>query len=101
VDVDGVVRIGPLTLSRSTQTAFLDGVALPLTQTEFQLLLLFANHPQRAFSRSEILDRLGAENDVFERTIDAHVKNLRLKLGAAAHMVKTFRGVGYGLALEP
>lgn len=100
MDVDGTIRVGPLSLSRSTQTAFLDGVALPLTQTEFNLLLLFANHPQRAFSRAEILDRLRIEDDVFERTIDAHVKNLRLKLGAAAPMVKTFRGLGYGLSLE-
>ncbi len=97
LDADGTLRMGPLAISRLMQTAFLDGVALPLTQTEFNLLLLFVNHPQRAFSRAEILDRLGIEDDVFERTIDAHVKNLRLKLGAAAPLIKTFRGLGYGL----
>jgi two-component system phosphate regulon response regulator PhoB len=100
MDPDGTLHVGPLALSRTTQTATLDGIPLPLTQTEFNMLLLFANHPQRAFTRAEILDRLHMEDDVFERTVDAHVKNLRLKLGHAAQMIKTFRGLGYGLSLE-
>jgi two-component system alkaline phosphatase synthesis response regulator PhoP len=70
-----------------------------LTPTEFDLLKTLMGSPGRAFERSALLDRvLGEDADVFERTIDAHVKNLRRKIEAdPSHprYVLTVRGVGY------
>ena len=69
-----------------------------LTSTEYSLIELFFKNPKRVFSRQEILEYIGGEDKfVFDRTVDVHIKNLRLKLGDAAELIKTFRGIGYGM----
>lgn len=69
-----------------------------LTSTEYSLVELFFKNPKRVFSRQEILEYIGGEDKfVFDRTVDVHIKNLRLKLGDAAELIKTFRGIGYGM----
>ncbi len=74
---------------------------VPLTPTEFKLLRVLAAEPGRAFSRSELVDQvLGTGYEGFERTIDAHVKNLRRKVESdPAHprYLLTVFGVGYRL----
>jgi DNA-binding response OmpR family regulator len=69
-----------------------------LTTTEFNILKILAEKPGWVFSREKILDLLwGDEKDVFDRTIDVHIKNLRDKLGPAGKFIKNIRGVGYKL----
>jgi DNA-binding response OmpR family regulator len=79
-----------------------DGVAVDLTPNEFKLLATLARYPGRAYSRSELVDRVqGDDFDGDERTIDVHVKNLRKKIepdGAYPRYVETVTGVGYRLA---
>lgn len=73
-----------------------DGVELDLTPTEFRLLWTLATHPGRPFSRNELMDTSrGEDANALERTIDVHVRSLRKKLGDAADIVETVRGVGY------
>ena len=74
---------------------------VPLTPTEFRLLRVLAAEPGRAFSRGELVDQvLGAGYEGFERTIDAHVKNLRRKVEpdpAHPRYLVTVFGIGYRL----
>lgn len=76
-----------------------------LTRSEFDLLTALAARPGRVFSRRELSSRIrgGRDGDTDERAIDAHVKNLRRKLGdapAAARLVATVAGVGYKLGVD-
>ena len=75
-----------------------DGRPVRLTPSEFRLLTLLTEHPGRVFSRREILQHLWSSPHVpDERTADAHVANVRRKLGAGERIV-TVRGAGYKLA---
>jgi DNA-binding response OmpR family regulator len=76
------------------------GEKVHLTSTEFFILKILAEKPGWVFSREKILDLLwGDEKDVFDRTVDVHIKNLRDKLGPAGNLIKNIRGVGYKLEL--
>jgi DNA-binding response OmpR family regulator len=75
------------------------GQAIDLTPTEFDLLVVLARHPGRVFSRLELLDRVqGYAFEGYERTVDAHVKNLRQKIEPdpkQPRYILTVYGVGY------
>ena len=72
------------------------GKKIPLTLTEFKLLELMARRAGVVFSRSQILDAVsGQDAIVCDRTVDAHVKSLRHKLGSAKDCIETVRGAGY------
>src|SRR5207249_11742088 len=74
----------------------LDGVELDLTPKEYELLLLLASHPGRAFSREFLLQHLwGYDYDGFDRTVDTHMTRLRKKLGTVGEKIVTVWGVGY------
>jgi len=74
----------------------LAGQKVDLTTTEFKILELLSSKPGRVFTRDQILNYLwGEEKIVLDRTIDVHIRNLRGKLGKAAHFIKNIRGVGY------
>ncbi|MDR0415304.1 MAG: response regulator transcription factor [Prevotellaceae bacterium] len=67
-----------------------------LTKTEFELLALLAENPQRVFSRGEIIDRVWKETPfVTERTVDVHITRLRKKLGSYAAAIANRSGYGY------
>ena len=69
---------------------------LELTPSEFSLLDVLIRQPGRAFSRAELIDAaLGNDAIVLERTIDVHIRALRLKLESYANLIETVRGVGY------
>lgn len=71
---------------------------IELTSTEYALIELFFQNPKRVYTRQEILEHIGGDDRfVFDRTVDVHIKNLRLKLGDDSDMIKTYRGMGYGL----
>jgi two-component system OmpR family response regulator len=74
------------------------GAEVPVTVTEFQLLLLLASLPSKVFSRDAIIDRLhGPGFAVTDRTIDSHIRNLRHKFAAlgGTDLIETRAGVGY------
>ena len=84
-----------LTLDTEGWEARWDDAPVPLTATEFQLLLLLASMPARVFSRDSIIDRLhGPGFAITDRTIDSHVRNLRAKFGEA-DLIETRAGIGY------
>jgi DNA-binding response OmpR family regulator len=99
-----ILRAGALVLDISGHQVTLDGRALDLTPTEFDLLAVLLQTPGRAFTRLELLDRVqGDAYEGYERTIDAHIKNLRAKLGddpRHPRYIQTVFGVGYKLGAE-
>ena len=78
-----------------------NGKPVGLTPTEFRLLWALARQPQRVFSRSQLMNEaLGEQFEGYERTVDAHLKNLRRKLSQACESacIETVYGVGYRFA---
>jgi DNA-binding response OmpR family regulator len=96
-----ILRAGDLVLDLGGHQATLDGRPFDLTPTEFDLLAVLMQNPGRAFTRLELLERVqGYAYEGYERTIDAHVKNLRAKLGddpRHPRYIQTVFGVGYKL----
>jgi DNA-binding response OmpR family regulator len=85
-----------LIVDGNTFEATVDGRAAGLTRSEFRILQLLASRIGWVFPRDKILDALwGEEKNVTDRSVDAHIKNLRDKLGAAGRRIVTMRGVGY------
>ena len=76
-----------------------DQVMIPLSAGEFDLLLVFVEHPQRILTRELLLDLArGAGHDAFDRSIDVQVSRLRRKLefdSKGVEMIRTVRNVGY------
>jgi DNA-binding response OmpR family regulator len=93
---------GRLCLDPERHQALVVGRPVELTPSEFKLLLALARSPGRVFSRFELINRVqGHDYDGYERTIDAHVKNLRRKIEpdpGQPRYVQTVHGVGYRLA---
>ncbi len=98
VKAQAVIRVGGLEVDSARHTATLDGISLPLTPSEFDLLALLASRPGQTFTRQQLMDDLygGAASSV-DRSVDSHVKNLRRKLESAseARFIQTVYGVGY------
>ncbi|MER2600026.1 MAG: response regulator transcription factor [Caldilineales bacterium] len=99
-----VLRVGDITLDRGRRLVAIADRPVDLTPSEFDLLAAFLAAPGRAFSRADLLDRLqGDAYDGYERTIDVHIRNLRLKIEpdpAKPRYVETVYGVGYRFAAE-
>jgi DNA-binding response OmpR family regulator len=100
-----VVTAGDVTLDLLHRTALVRGQPMELTTTEFDLLTVLARHPGQVFTRMQLLDLVqGQAYEGYERTIDAHVKNLRRKLGddpRNPRYIVTVRGVGYKFSDQP
>jgi two-component system phosphate regulon response regulator PhoB len=93
---EGILAAGPLRLDLEGHCCWVDGEAVALTAIEFKLLTSLVKRRGRVQTRSTLLDQVwGHDTDVAERTVDASVKRLREKLGAAGTLVETLRGVGY------
>jgi DNA-binding response OmpR family regulator len=82
-------------IDRRRHCVLLHGEPLDLTPTEFELLDTLLRQPGRAFDRAELIDAALGDSLVLERTIDVHIRALRKKLGSAAQLIETVRGVGY------
>ena len=92
----GVLRIGSLTLDPAEHTVTAEGRRVQLTLKEYELLHLFMANPGRAFDRETLLQKIWNADWTGEtRTVDAHIRSLRAKLGSAADCIETVRGVGY------
>lgn len=93
------VPAGPeVRLLTASRQALLDGEALPLTRLEFDLLQYLAERPRRVFTRAQLLAAVWGYERAGERTVDVHVRRLRLKLGGQLPLITTVYGVGYRLA---
>jgi two-component system alkaline phosphatase synthesis response regulator PhoP len=94
-----VIQAGPLLIDLDRHLVEADAQPLHLTPTEFELLRVLAEHPDRALTRSELIElALGYQYEGLDRTVDSHIKNLRRKLsdaGIAAGWLETEFGVGY------
>jgi len=99
-----ILRLGSLVLDRDSHLVTRDAETLDLTPTEFDLLAVLMGSPGRAFSRADLLEAIqGVAFEAYERTVDAHVKNLRRKIEtdpADPQVILTVRGVGYRLNPE-
>ncbi len=94
-DVD-VLKAGALILDKGRHRVTVDGVEVVLTAMEFKLLALLMGRPGRIQSREVLLnDVWGIDADVYTRTVDTHVRRLRLKLKAVGDLVETVIGAGY------
>lgn len=94
------LRVGELVLDIDSRRVTVGAKALEMGPTEFKLLHFFMSHPERAYSRSQLLDRVwGANVYVEERTVDVHIRRLRKALQAGdpiyAELIQTVRGTGY------
>jgi len=85
-------------LLTGTRQVLLDGEPLPLTRLEFDLLLFLAERPRKVFTRGQLLAGVWGYEHTGERTVDVHVRRLRLKLGATLPVITTVYGVGYRLS---
>jgi two-component system phosphate regulon response regulator PhoB len=95
-DAGDSISLAGLTVDRRRFIATYHDEILKLTKSEFRLLDTLIRQPGRAFGRIELVDAaLGEDTMVLERTIDVHVRALRRKMGAAADLIETVRGVGY------
>jgi two-component system, OmpR family, response regulator len=102
VEVRRIGRInagGPsLYLHTGSRMVFRDGAPVSLTRREFDLFQFLCENPRRVFTRSQLLRLVWGYDMVgTERTVDVHVRRLRVKLGDCASMLSTVRGVGYRL----
>jgi DNA-binding response OmpR family regulator len=94
---DPVLHHGDLELNTATYQAYLAGGPVDLTYMEYELLRFFVEHPNRVWSREQILSKVwGYDYFGGSRTVDVHVRRLRAKLGEQrASWIVTVRSVGY------
>jgi len=96
-----VLRVGGVEIDRLRHRVRVDGAERDVTGSEFRLLVLFATHPDRAFSRRELMQHLWQSEHVGDqRACDTHIVNLRRKVErdrTRPQRLLTVRGVGYKL----
>ena len=98
----GSVAIGELVLDAETHRVRYQGEPLKIGPTEFRLLHFMMKHPERVHSRTQLLDKVWGDHVFIEdRTVDVHMRRLRLALGAADKLLETVRGVGYRMTANP
>lgn len=97
------ITAGKLVIDIEQHMVYYDGVIIDLTPSEFKILEYLISHPGRVFTRLQLVEQIQEfAFEGYERTIDAHIKNLRRKLGIAkgAQLIQTVYGVGYKFAGE-
>jgi two-component system, OmpR family, phosphate regulon response regulator PhoB len=97
-----MIEFGCLRIDREAHRVWVIGDEVELTALEFRLLLTLYERRNRVQSRGALLDSVwGIDTKISTRTVDAHVKRLREKLGDARDYIETVRGVGYRFADAP
>jgi two-component system OmpR family response regulator/two-component system response regulator RstA len=99
------IRVGSLIVDPARRSVEIDGAALDVTTAEFDLLQLLAENAGRALSRNDLYQQIhGVSHDGVDRSIDLRISRLRKKLGddpLRPQRIKSIRGVGYMLSIEP
>jgi two-component system alkaline phosphatase synthesis response regulator PhoP len=102
VQTTGIIRMGVLEIDLNGHNVSRQNEEIKLTRIEFSLLATLAQHPGQTFSRAQLIQRLhGADDSGFDRSIDAHIKNLRRKLEddpSDPRYIQTVYGIGYKFA---
>ncbi len=96
-------RVGAISIDPVAHEVRLDGKPVTLTPTQFKILDVLASHVGQTLTRDQLLERVSADGDVFDRTLDRHIANLRARVepdpGNPRYIVTVF-GVGYKM-VEP
>jgi two-component system, OmpR family, alkaline phosphatase synthesis response regulator PhoP len=99
-----VLRVAGITLDRGARRVQINDQEARLTPTEFDLLVAFMSAPGQVFSRQALLDQVqGTDSASFDRSIDVHIRNLRIKIEpdpSHPRYIETVFGVGYRLCAE-
>lgn len=95
------IKLEGIELNKLSRTVIIDKKNVDLTHTQFEMLLLFLRNQGIVFTREMIIEKIwGYTYEAEDRTIDAHIKLLRTKLGKYKEYIKTVRGVGYKFEYE-
>ncbi|HEY4059715.1 MAG TPA: response regulator transcription factor [Kofleriaceae bacterium] len=90
------LQVGPIEIDPITHQVTIEGNAIALRPLEYKLLFLLVSEPGRVFSREYLLEQVWeARNEIHTRTVDVHVRRLRISLGSAADVIETVHGFGY------
>ena len=98
LSADKSIEVGKLSLDPKSQRVTAAGKTIEIGPTEYRLLAFFMSHPERAYTRTQLLDQVGGGNVYIEdRTIDVHIRRLRklLKPHDCDTLIQTVRGTGY------
>lgn len=98
-DTSGIIEANDLTIDMNKKTVFLDGMPVPLTKIEYNILVLLASHPGTVFSTSDIFEKIWNEKPTnANNTIMVHIRKIREKIERQPRTprhLKTVWGVGY------
>jgi DNA-binding response OmpR family regulator len=97
---DQVLRVGGMEIDLASHEVSIEGRPASVTATEFRILAVLASSPGEVFTRAVLLDRLQDTGNIYERTLDRHINNLRKKIECDSRnpsYVVTVYGVGYKL----
>jgi len=97
-DETGTIEVEDLRVDTASHRVSAGGTSIDMGPTEFRLLQFFVSHPERVYSRTQLLDRVwGRGIYVEERTVDVHIRRLRKVLSPTGHdrFIQTVRGAGY------
>jgi DNA-binding response OmpR family regulator len=98
VHAGAATAVGALQIDTAAREVAYAGRRLALTPREFDLLAFFVHHPGRVVSREELLRKVWGYDYLGEtRTVDVHVRRLRVKLGEGSRLIETVTGAGYKL----
>jgi two-component system phosphate regulon response regulator PhoB len=96
---EAAMSAGAVTLDPVSCTVLISGQKIDIGHAEYKLLKFFMAHPERVYSRSQLLDKVWGDHAVIEeRTVDVHVLRLRKALKESEALIKTVRSVGYMLS---
>ena len=98
---NGALRCGGIELDLMAHKVTAGGAPVELTLKEFEILHLLMSRPGTVFTRDQLLSEIwGMDYDGETRTVDVHIRTLRLKLGESGSAIETVRGVGYRMETE-
>jgi len=88
----------PVVIHTGTRTVLHDGAPVALSRLEYELLLFLVRRPEQVFTRAQLLAKVWGHTFASERTVDVHIRRLRMKLGHRQPLFTTVHGVGYRMA---
>ena len=100
---DGSIAVGALRIDGAAHRVFAEDTPVPIGPTEYRLLHFFMTHPERVYTRTQLLDHVwGGSVYVEERTVDVHIRRLRktLEPQGVDNLVQTVRGSGYRFSVS-
>jgi two-component system phosphate regulon response regulator PhoB len=97
-----VLVAGPLEIDRAAHRLTVDGARVRITAMQLRLLVHLVEHRDEVVTRADLLTQVwGYQVPIQTRTVDIHVQRLRERLGRAARLISTVRGVGYLFSEDP